>query len=391
MIDPEIFATVNGVRATRVRLVVPNRGAWSADVILEDNTAVEGRVTIRIGELALSGTVAAQSGSFGLRRSLRIVAGAGGWGHIVGPRSYHNDAGVRAREVINEVTRENGETFAEFSPTFERIGIDYIQQLGSAAQVLDDVIGSAYWWVDYEGLTHVGERTSLTPAEGSYEVLEHDPRAQVVLLAVDDLRAIQVGSVLSERLDAPQTVRELELLIGPEGTRLKAWCGGHGATRGQIADTFASIVKHLESDKLFGLWRYVVDEMVVDRVHLKAVNQSAGLPHLLHVSMRPGIAGAHAELAKGAEVLVEFVEGDRTKPVITHFSGKNGAAWLPTKLSLQGGTSPAARVGSIVNVFFPPVAQVSATLPNGQTFVGVALFNSPGIGIIQDGNPDLLF
>jgi hypothetical protein len=56
---------------------------------------------------------------------------------------------------------------------------------------------------------------------------------------------------------------------------------------------------------------------------------------------------------------------------------------------LQGGTAPAARVGSTVNVFFPPIVPFSGVYM-GQPITRVLQIVTPRIGIVQDGNPDLL-
>lgn len=351
------LVTVGGQPASRVAVHVPPVGPWWAEVDFEgDPTELEGRVTIAIGALELVGTVdPSHDGTHGLQRRSRIVAGAGAWATLLGPRAYHNDAGVRARTVVEDLVLEIGESLGDFTPAEERLGVDYVRGSGPASRTLEDVIGGASWWVAYDGHTRVGERPESTPDEGSYEVLEHQPDERIVTLAVDDLRAITIGSVLSARLDAPRTVRELELVVTPDSVRVRAWCGGQAGARGRLGSLFRALVQRVTDGQLFGVWRYRVIRMSVDRAELQSVRRAAGLPDILPISMWPGVAGAHAELAPGAEVLVTFVEGDRAQPIIVGFVGKGGPGFVPARLTLgaEGSAPNAAREGDTVRVTIP--------------------------------------
>lgn len=325
---------LDGHRVETARVHVPARGPWFADVVLEGAPDVAGRVTLQLGRLRLSGTVdSAHAGVYARERRVRIVGGGGGWATLVGARAYHNDTGVRARTVVDDVAAAAGETLGSFHPEAERVGTDYVRQGGPASRVLEDVVGAATWWIDYDGQTHVGERAaSAVPAE-SYEILDFDPRNRVLELGVDDAGAVTVGSVLSGRLDEAQTVRELCIQLDAGALHVRAWTGGDGHS-GRLQRAFGALVRRETDSRLFGRWRYRAIEMDGDRVVLQALSGAAGLPDILPVSMWPGVAGAHAELVSGAEVLVEFVEGDRTQPIVTHFAGRDGAGWEPVELVL---------------------------------------------------------
>lgn len=337
------YATVDGEPLVSARVHVPSRGPWFADVEFESAPSVSGRVTLRLGELELIGTVdPAHDGTHAGHRRSRIVAGGGGWGTLLAPKAYHNDAGVRARTVAQDAAREAGEELAD-SPLLEaRIGVDYVRQAGPASRVLEDALRGAGWWVGYDGVTRVGAR-EISEASG-YEVLAYLPDSRLAVLALDDLRTIGIGSVISERLDTPQTVSELEINVSADRARVKAWTGGGESSRGRLEDALRSIVRRSTDDRLFGVWRYRVVQMNGDRVELQAVRRDAGLPDVLPVSMWPGLAGVHAELTGGAEVLVEFIEGDRTMPIITHFAGKDGTGWAPANVTLSASTT--LRLGS---------------------------------------------
>jgi hypothetical protein len=402
----DAFATLNGQGLQAVQLHVAARGPWYADCELQQDPPLSGKVTLKLGTLSCVGTIMPEaSGTFGLQRMCRVVAGGGGWGKELGAKNYHNDAGVKASAVAQDAARETGEQLGGFLPAAERVGNDYVREKGAASRVLEEAAGKGVgWWVDFAGLTQVGSRGSLSPAKGSYQVLAYDPLQRLVTLAVDDAAAIDIGSVLTdERLQGPQTVHEYEVRIDKGGPlRVLAWTGGDGS-EGRLASLLRSIVERATDGKLFGKYRYRVVRMVADRVELQAVRRGAGLPDVLPVSMWPGVAGAHAELAPGAEVLVEFVEGDRTQPIITHFAGKGGPGFVPVSLALCGGKQAVARQGDLVQsggvgaaIILTPVSGPSppAILPGVPYLVSFSVdpaavgpLAAPLYGAISTGSP----
>lgn len=329
-------ATINGERATRVVVRVPGAGAWTADVDLEEAPELTpGVVTIEIPGLSLKGTVvAAEAGTHVLERRVRVVGGAGGWGRMLPARAYHNDAQIRAATVIEDAAREAGETLGTVAPGSTRVGIDYVRHGGLASMALEDAAGGALWWVTFDGRTYVGTRGTAEADPDRYEVLDFDPRARVVTLVTDDLSAVGIGSVLSERLDAPQTVRAFEIDVQPDAVRVRAWCGPEGASD-KLGAALDAILEQALARRIFGARKYRVVQMSSERVELQAVDRSAGLPDIRPISMWPGVAGAHAELTPGALVLVQFIDGDRTQPVVTHFAGKDGTGWTPANLTFD--------------------------------------------------------
>lgn len=340
--------------AARVTVHVPSVGPWWADVVFETAPDVSGVVTIRVGELELVGTIdPTHDGVRGLERRSRIVAGAGGWGTLLAPKAYHNDAGVKASTVAEDAAREAGETLGDFAPVVERIGIDYVRESGPASRTLEDVIGAVPWWVGYDGVTRVGARGTSTPVAGSFDVLEHVVDERLVTLAADDLRSVGIGSILTDGLlETPQTVSELELAVEPDSVRIKAWCGD-GSRGGRLVGILRSIVGRATDGELHGLWKYRVVQMSSERVELQAVTgQRDGLPNVIPVSQWPGMAGLWASLAPGSEVLVQFVAGRRTEPVVTHFSGRDGAGWEPVELVLAAQSLRLGAVGASEGVPF---------------------------------------
>ncbi len=330
------FANVNGKTVIDAVLYVPNVGPWWSEVTFELDPDVSGAVTLNLGELALSGTVdPTHDGVFGGQRRSRIIAGGGGWGTLVPSQHYHNDGGITALSIAQDAARLAGEQLGTFSPANPSVGIDYVRSAGPASRVLEDVIGGVPWHVDYNGITQVGARTESAAPDDAYEVLESNPRENLVNIAADDLTRIGVGSIFSVGLDAPITAYELEIRVSVEQARTVVWGGGASNERGRLASAITKIVDTVNAARLFGKYRYRVVSMNANRVELQAVSSSVGLPDVLPVSQKPGVAGAHAALTGGSVVIVEFIEGDRTLPIVTAYAGKDEQGHAPVTLDLS--------------------------------------------------------
>ena len=339
------YANVDGDTVIEGTLIVPNVGPWWAELVFETEPELSGAVTFNLGILALSGTVDANhNGTFGEQRRTRIVGGGGGWGTLVGPQHYHSDAGVTAREVAEDAARIAGETLGDFAPAADRIGIDYVRQSGPASRVLEDVIGGVPWHVAYDGSTVVGPREVVEAPTDAYQVLDFDPRESLITISIDDLTRVGIGSTLTEGLDAPVTVFELEVKVGVESSRTVVWGGGEASQRGRLARALQGVVRSVTRQSLLGKYRYRVVKMSANRVELQAVAQIAGLPDLIPARQKPGVSGAHAKLAGGSIVLVEFVEGDRTIPIVSAYAGKDEEGHDPDELDFSVATT--LRLGS---------------------------------------------
>lgn len=339
------YVNVDGETALEATWHVPNNGPWWADLVFEGAPDLSGAVVFSIGDLQLRGTIVASlDGTFGEQRRSRIVAGAAGWGTLVSAQHYHNDAEVRALAVAQDAARLAGETLGTFTPETPTLGLDYTREAGLASRVLEDVIGEVPWFVDYDGATIVGTRETSEADVETYEVLDFNPRERLVTLAIDDLSQVGIGSILTEGLDAPVTVRELEVRVSAEVSRTTAWVGGTAGGRGRLTGLLESIVRGVVDDRLFGKYRYRVIGLATNRVELQAVAQAANLPDVLPISMRPGVAGAHAKLTPGMRVLVEFIEGKRTMPIVVAFAGKDDDGHVTDELDFSVMTT--LRLGS---------------------------------------------
>lgn len=381
----DLYVGVNGQRLTAVKLVVSNGGPWIADCDFESDPKLSGRVELVIGALKCSGTISKLSGGvYGLQRRARIVAGAGAWADAVPAKQYHNDAGVKAHLVADDAARAVGEQLGAFVPAVERLGKDYVRNTGPAARVLENVAGGVPWWVDYAGVTHGGVRAPVSLDPTAYTVLAYDPRERIATLAMDAPERMAIGSMLA--VDGPQIVRSFEVRVTAGEARVFAWCAGSASGTGYLAGLIRSIVERTTDGALHGHYRYRLVRMAGERLELQAVHKLAGLPDLLPISVMPGIAGAHAVLTPGTEVLIAFVEGDRAQPVALAFAGLDGPGFVPVSLVLGGPAgAPCARQGDIVEVQLPP-GQFSGTI-GGSPATGLITFTpAKGLGLITSGS-----
>lgn len=346
----EIYCKLQGKPVKSLRALIPNKGAWYADVDLGDVVDLSGSATIEVGTLKLVGTIDPKhSGTFGQSTKVRVLAGNGGWSNEVEAKDYHNDARVKARTVAEDAARAVGETLGSFLPTAERVGVDFVRIKTAASVVLEQAIGKAAWWVGYDGKTNVGPRPEVKP--GTFELIAYDVEKRIATLTADDPIAVGIGAKLEdERLGGAQVVRQVELTVDDRELRIYAWCGGSETSEARIARAISSIANHSTVGKVFGLWPYRVVKMSGDRVELQALSPDSGVPNLLPIDMRCGVPGVWSRLTPGAEVVVGFLEGSVTKPTIVSFSPKGGSGFVPVEIVIGDDASAlyAARRGDLV-------------------------------------------
>lgn len=388
----ETFVALNGLIASRVVLCGADTGPPWAEVDLESDAPANGAAVLQVGKTQIKGTIdPGFSGTFALQRRCRFVAGGNGWGKILGSKCYHNDAGIKARSVAEDAAREAGETLGTFSPEAEKLGHDYIRQTGTASRALELAGGSLSWWVDFAGVTHLGTRPTVKADPKKYDVHHFNPITKTAQLGIDELD-VWVGSTLSEGLDVPMVVRDIEVTITGGTMRTRVVLSEKAGTKAAIEDLFRAIVRRIVDEKLHGLYAYRVLSMGPDgRVSLQAVRKAAGLPDLLPVRMWPGVAGAHAKLTKSAIVGVQFLEGDPKQPRVTSFEGiQGGSKFVPETLYL-GAADPADALevvykGCTIKVLTPPAA-FSGTI-NGLPAAGVVVWPSSfTLGVAETGTP----
>jgi hypothetical protein len=213
------YLEVNGIRATYARVLVPFTGRWIVWGDLDGTDALpsgQNACVLTIGNTTFRGTYdAAFSGTHGLRRRFQITGGIG-WERVVKARAYHNDATVKLSTVLQGLAAEVGETVTDIPdmrvPAFTRGPM-------TASSYLHTLVHG--WYVDYAGVTHC--RSPQPATAGEYELLEYHPADKVAVIATLDPSAVPLGAALTSRLDAPLTVRSLEITVEDEKARIRVW------------------------------------------------------------------------------------------------------------------------------------------------------------------------
>ncbi len=387
----EAFCTLAGRAVAGLTLV--NSGAvWYVDVDLEDDGALPaGKLALVCQGSTLTCSVDPEaSGVFGLQRRVRVIAGGGGWSNVLAAKDFQTDGGVKARTVADDTARAVGETIGDFLPAAPTLADRWTRARGSAGASLEVLGGGVPWWVDYTGLTHVRARP-VAPLAGGYEVLNFNPRTGLAQLAIDDLTTVRPGSVLTERLEVPQTVQSIVVTLTASELRAEAVLGT-APSRNVLEKAIEAIVTFFLHRELQGLYRYRVIRMASDgRVDLQAVRKGGRVPDALLVP-QGHVPGGHALFREGAIVSVAFHEGDRQLPAIVAAQGLQGSGYVPRKLFLGGtsGASEAARKGDAVRLIYPPTVITGTMLVNGTPtpFTGVNT-SMTGImqGVIDGGSP----
>lgn len=215
-----MFATLNGSRVTRANVILPFKGAWTADVWIDEATDVTGSVTLVIGDLTLKGTVT-RGGSFTGRSAFRLIAGAGGWMKALDARYYKSPFGVKASAVLTDAGKEVGETV---TVTADRtLGQFFVREQGPAARVL--AMLADQWWIREDGVTVVGVRTSATIVE-PFEVISAAPEKGRVEVASDTPAVWVPGSKFNSSTLPTQTINAVVHKVSPTAVRTEVWTNG---------------------------------------------------------------------------------------------------------------------------------------------------------------------
>jgi hypothetical protein len=135
-----------------------------------------------------------------------------------------------------------------------------------------------------------------------------------------------------------------------------------GGIVNRVLDSLAPLVRAVFPTYAYWVprkFRVVTMRPADGRVNLQAVNKALGFPDILPVRVSPGMAGLSAILKPGAIVVVQFVDGEPTQPIITHFAAEDEQGFLPIELCIDASLmvrlgklaiQPVARMGDAVNV-----------------------------------------
>lgn len=351
-----VTATMNGLRATSVRVNMPAWGLWHADVALDGEHTITGRVDLKVADLSLVGAVLSGGPSKG-RSFFRVVAGAGGWGKTIEPEGYANDAGVKVSTVVTDAARLVGETFdATTAPASMRTGPSFARPEGRASLVIERVAPRG-WYVGEDGVTRIGLRAAV-PFTGVATKGPLDRARGTITLASEKIAKILPGVVV-EGLEAADVLHEMS---AKDGLRSTIW-GKLADARSRRVEALRRIMDQLDPDRPFrGVTEYRVVLQSGDRLSLQPVRVSTGMPDLERVTMRPGVSGCSSTVALGSRVLVGFADSDPGRPYVAAFEDAEGAGFVPllthieaTVLRLGAGARPAIGAGDLAGGIWPCV------------------------------------
>jgi hypothetical protein len=352
---------LNGLNVTHARLILPWRGVWSAEIECEPTpagTPPSGPAVLVVNESPMVGTVdAARSGMFGDAARVRVLGGSGGWHKLVQARQFHNDAGVLSTAVFMATGAEVGERVVEAAAP-SRLGVDFMRGAGPASRVLD----GRNWWVDpTSGTTIVGNRPTI-PAAPDVTVVSWDPTTRVATLSAD--RLVLPGTILTSHMIGTAIVRDVEhVFSGDVGAQITAWC--HEAEVARLPSMLASLAREACGVAYLKVYRYrIVVQGGDGRLTLQAVAKASGMPEVIKlVDTWPGMASVAAKYAPGTVCLVEFIDGDPTRPVVRGF--EPGAKTLEVsvdtlRFAVGLGAQPVAKAVPVVAMIAAIQAQMTA-------------------------------
>lgn len=320
----------NGSLISRAELDVEYSGTWTASVLFVDEApSLPDTVQLELGGVTLVGHTV-RNGVSSQQRGMVVLGGPANWAQLIKARSYQADAGVRAQTVMDDLAREIGQEVASFVPSQERLGQHFVRPSTRASTVLESIIGSAQWWIDYAGKLVVGQR-STGAALKDFTLLSYDPKTATAVIQVQDLTALTVGSRLSGvGFDQEQTVRSYHVVLDQDG--IVATCTLEDTQ--SLQAIFRALVDQQLQQSIKHLRRYRVLAMNGNTVDCQIVDKSTGYPDLVKVREWNGLAGAWCDLSPGTQVIVDWI--DNTEPVIVGYVDRDGENYAVSKIIIDG-------------------------------------------------------
>lgn len=307
---------------SRVSLHMPRYGVAVATLETADPTAVtiDAPATLTLGDLVLAGTVVEGGATGGGTYRYDWRAGAGLWHREIRERAYQSGLGV----LLSTVLRDLPAAFTEAGyPRAEQIAIGVPdRRLGPSVSHWTRIRGAAWntlgatevpWYVDPAGVTQIRERNGVEVTADDYTVTDN---------AVDDgririsLTGVRVSPWLPGGLVGGRPIRTLDVdAREAEPIRLTLNLGREEPR--SLLDTWyeqrAAILAY------HGTYEYIVRTRDGVLYGLAPVDQNLGLPELTGVELWTGIPASGADIKPGRSVLIGFIDGKPSRPVMRGF------------------------------------------------------------------------
>ncbi len=311
--------TIAGQAITSGSIRIPEQGDWFGDISTNTSERIPDgtRVDIVVENVTLSGAIVRGgiTGDVGRYQ----VAGRPEWDKPIIARrtaAYYRATTVKTREVLTDICREtlgaNWQSIVELPP-IENLG-NHFQRPGTFGTV--EVLARDLlellelpWYVRADGVTVFATRPSGTVStEQQILVSKRNDAIGYRVVNCEDLAAFAPGLTFEG-----ETIGDVTYAIRPDDVEIHVW------TR-TASNAFANLVRavwrrmfpHVE---LQGLFSYTTIGPSIGGRHDLRSTRSRHLPDVRTCDTWT-IAGHTAELQPGTRVVVTFVDGDPTQPLI---------------------------------------------------------------------------
>lgn len=330
------FLSFGGVRASVGSLVMPYTGAWAADLEFPDTTTLPTTGELVVGNLSLTGTVY-RSAAFAGSRMTRIVGGHGGWRESVPAHAYSLPSGVLLSLVLRDTARVVGEVVHVPTGADHILGNYYIREAAPAQRVLAQLVGSG-WYIDTDGTTVIASRP--TDNIGSYFLVNaYQGALGQFTISTEDYAAWLPGATFTNELVPDvQTVGMVRLETSNDGLlRHTVLATGPDGITDRMLQPIRDVIRNeLPRLTYLGCYQYTVIGSAGDTVSCAPLNPAIGLPSIVRIPVRSGVAGMRSIPRTGTRLAVGFLDSDPTLPFVV------GGMDLP------GSSAPVVCYGDVV-------------------------------------------
>ncbi len=315
--------TVNGLRALSVRLSIPWRGVWVADIELDldlvDTVALlVGPAVLVMGTSIFNGTFDERAtGQFGDKAHCRVVGGRNGWDKEVVALHFNIPGGVVLSSLVYAATAAEVLELPPLDP-IPKVFQDFARTKGAASRVF----GDRQWFVEpTTGIAIVNDWPPLPP-DPLWTIIDFDIGQQRASIASDSV--VYPGMVVVDtRFGAElHIIRDVEQIFDSHGSHADVWFSKKPCSR--LQEAFSTAVRELGRTAYLKTYKYRFVLGVLDKLILQAI--TPGAPDLNPISQWTGLSGITASLAGNAalfpatEIVVGFAGGDATDPYLVSFS-----------------------------------------------------------------------
>lgn len=335
--------TLGGKLIATLHVEIPLTGIASAEIELDSGSVLTGRQTLVTGDLSQVGTII-DGGTTTGRGRYHWIAGAAGWREEIPERGYGASI-VRRSSVLRDAAEACGETIAIGVPDIN-LGLPtnngYVRPRGPAWDVIRAL--GVPWYVDTAGVTQIAARPALAAyTDGALEeAYPEDGRLVIVP------NAERIAGYLPGRTFGGAVIATTWIDASPgEPIRVTLWTRPTGETSHDLRASLDGIhAQNAAPARFYGRYRYRCVSRNGTLYGIEPIDTTLGLPKIDNRSLWFGIPGFDARLMDtptGSEeitvvlpiVIVTFLDGLPSQPVIDGFQRKGDAGDIPLESSLD--------------------------------------------------------